>query len=301
VSTTAASATSASRPLLPRRGTTTVHVPPVVRAAFAALGFVAPGAAAALFERVFFTPPLPRRSSGEPILASARRVAVSLEGRPVAAWQWGAGPAILLVHGWGGQAAQLSAVVAPLLAAGYSVVGFDGPGHGRSGRMKSSVVQLARAIRAVSDEVGGVTGVVAHSLGAAATALAMRDGLDPRRVVFLAPVADPISWIPAAAASFGLGPRVMARVQARTEKRLRFQWDGIRVPELAAHFDAALLVIHDRDDPDVPVRNGVEITEGWAGSQLTVTTGLGHNRLLRHPDVVSRTVAFLATTSTAGQ
>jgi len=154
------------------------------RAAFAMLGRIAPEVAAAVFERLFFTPPRPPRSRGEPTLKNAEWIAVNLEGRPLAAWRWGNGPATLLVHGWGGQAAQLSSFVAPLLARGFSVVAFDGPGHGRSGRVKSSLPQLAWAIRAVSDSVGGVTGIVAHSLGAAAAVLAVRDGLRP--VAFLA-------------------------------------------------------------------------------------------------------------------
>ncbi len=57
---------------------------------------------------------------------------------------------------------------------------------------------------------------------------------------------------------------------------------------------ATLLVIHDRDDPDVPVRDGIEIAAAWPGGRLVETTGLGHNRLLRDPDVIARAVAFLA-------
>jgi pimeloyl-ACP methyl ester carboxylesterase len=56
---------------------------------------------------------------------------------------------------------------------------------------------------------------------------------------------------------------------------------------------AAALVIHDRDDADVPFSHGEEIVGAWAGSRLESTSGLGHRALLRDPAVIGRAVAFL--------
>ena len=56
-------------------------------------------------------------------------------------WRWGSrdAPAVLLVHGWGGNAAQMRAFVFPLLSAGYRVIAgtdFDDRLHGgMSGEM----------------------------------------------------------------------------------------------------------------------------------------------------------------------
>jgi pimeloyl-ACP methyl ester carboxylesterase len=56
----------------------------------------------------------------------------------------------------------------------------------------------------------------------------------------------------------------------------------------------AALVIHDRDDADVPIAQGERIVEAWRGSRLVRTSGLGHRAILRDPAVVRRTVDFLA-------
>jgi pimeloyl-ACP methyl ester carboxylesterase len=40
-------------------------------------------------------------------------------------------PAVLLVHGWGGNAAQMRAFVFPLLSAGYRVIAYDRPARFR--------------------------------------------------------------------------------------------------------------------------------------------------------------------------
>ncbi|MGZ5446135.1 MAG: alpha/beta hydrolase [Thermoanaerobaculia bacterium] len=49
------------------------------------------------------------------------------------AWSWGEGPAVLLVHGWGGHAAQFQSFVEPLVRAGFRAIAFDAPSHGSSG------------------------------------------------------------------------------------------------------------------------------------------------------------------------
>src|SRR5262245_32039223 len=272
---------------------TNVRLPAWTRLAFRVLVRRAPSLAAALAERLFFTPPRPRPSRGLPVLARGRRFHVSAAGRWIAAWRWGRGPTIVLVHGWGGRAAQLTSFVSPLLERGFSVVAFDAPGHGESGRGLSSAPEFARALRAVLDD-DAVHGVVAHSLGAAAAALALGDGLAAHRVVFLGPAADPPAWIPPFAAALGLPPAVTDRVRERSERRLGLPWSALRLPEQARGMTAPLLVVHDRGDREVPVRDGRAIAAAWPGARLLETTGLGHNGALRDPAVIAEAVAHLA-------
>jgi len=253
----------------------------------------APSLAAALAERLFFTPPPPRRSRGLRLLRDAEPVRVIVDGRAVAAWRWGRGPAVALLHGWGGRAAQLTSFLPPLLARGFSVVAIDAPGHGASARGLSSAPQFARALAAVARAVGGLHGVVAHSLGAAAVAIALRDGLRARRVVFLAAAADPPSWVTAFAARLALPPAVVDGMKRRSERRIGFPWRELHVPTLAAGLEPPLLVIHDRDDAEVPFGDGGAIAAAWPRATLVETTGLGHNGVLRDPAVVARAVAFL--------
>ena len=71
------------------------------RVAMRALERTAPRLGAALAERLFFTPP--RTSLTPPIrdvLATGRPFRVCVEDGRVAAWAWGHGPAVALVHGW---------------------------------------------------------------------------------------------------------------------------------------------------------------------------------------------------------
>ncbi|MFP2912939.1 hypothetical protein ACLESD_49620, partial [Pyxidicoccus sp. 3LFB2] len=69
------------------------------------------------------------------MLAQGQQRVVKLGGERVAVWSWGEGPRVLLVHGWSGYGGQLTAFVAPLVEAGFSVVaGTTRRGHGVSVR-----------------------------------------------------------------------------------------------------------------------------------------------------------------------
>ena len=77
------------------------------------------------------------------------------------------------------------------------------------------------------------------------------------------------------------------------ETRLQMRWDDLHVPTIARSLTTAALLLHDREDEDVPFAQGEEITAAWPGARLIPTAGLGHRGLLRDPDVVRETVAFL--------
>lgn len=259
---------------------------------------VSPDLAGRWAERIFFTPPhRPLASGDRATLARARAFTVTAEGKPVRAWQWGAGPAVLLVHGWGGAGGRFSAFVDPILAAGFSAVTYDGPGHGLTGTGRSSAPELARALAAVVAEVGVPEAVVAHSLGGVVTALALADGLDPKRVAVVASGAHPLWFVDQFAAALGLSRRTQAALRAHSQRRIRFDWDRLELLPVFARARAAALVVHDRGDETVPVEHGKDIAAAWPGAQLVLTEGLGHRGVLRDPATVNRIVQFVTNRS----
>jgi pimeloyl-ACP methyl ester carboxylesterase len=265
-----------------------------VRTAFAILGQAAPGLAATWALDLFFTPH-GRRGSRRitALLSDARRFDVTLDGQRVAAWSWGDGPAVYLVHGWAGVGGQLAAFVAPLLAGGFRVVSFDAPGHGASGGRRSSVVHFANALRELTAREGKPHAVIAHSLGAAAVVRALTQGLALERAVFVGPTGGPRDWSERFRTHLGVPPHVMAAMRERSERWLGASWEEFDVPRLARSQSAPLLVLHDRDDAEVPWSDGAAIASAWPGARLVTTTGLGHRRILRDEDVVRQAVAFV--------
>jgi len=266
----------------------------LLRSGFVLLGRVAPAAAARWAESLFFTPPKRRRRASRPLAAPSRRLKVEAAGAQVSVSTWGQGPAVALFHGWGGDSGQLSAFVAPLVERGFTAVALDAPGHGASSGRRSSLPEFAAALAATGAALGPIHGVIAHSLGAAATALALRRGLSLGRAVFLGPPRDPIDWTREFAARLGIAPHVLAALQANSERRLGFRWEELDVPAAARSLRVPLLVFHDRGDREVPWSDGHAIATAWAGARLETTRGLGHQRILRDPAVVEHAVAFVA-------
>jgi pimeloyl-ACP methyl ester carboxylesterase len=266
----------------------------LLRALFGLLNRVAPGLAAAWAERLFFTPPPRRRSRrAEAVLGTGRQLALEVGQRRLAAWTWGEGPLVVLVHGWGGTGGQLAAFVAPLVERGFAVATFDAPAHGRSAGARTSLLEFTAALAAIARTLGPIHGIVAHSLGAAATALALDRGLALERAVFVGPPADPAAWPARMAEQLGIAPRVMEEMRRRSERRLRFRWRDLDVPAMARRFDAPLLVVHDAEDAEVGWREGAAIADAWPGARLATTRGLGHRRILRDSGVIAQTVEFL--------
>jgi pimeloyl-ACP methyl ester carboxylesterase len=258
------------------------------------LSRIAPSAAARLAMALFRL--VPRHRSPDldlALLERGERVDFSLEGRRLAVWRWGRGPTALLVHGWGSRGVRLGSFVAPLHAAGFSVVAFDAPGHGASDGRLSSLPQFIAAVREIGDRLGPIEVIVAHSMGGAASTLAMHRGLPVRRAVFLAPSADPAGYMDRFASLLGLPPGVVDRIKAGVERRFGMAWDEFDVISAARKMSAPLLVFHDRDDRDVHWSDGEAISKAWPGARLVLTSGLGHRRIVHDPAVVSSAVEFL--------
>jgi len=272
-----------------------------VRGAFQLLDRAAPALGAWWADRIWFT--IPRTAAARPgVPDGGAAFEVAVDGHEVRGWRWGEGDSdpVYLVHGWGGSYGQLGAFVAPLVRAGFSVVGFDGPSHGASdpgpsGPRSGTILEAADALRAVAARHGRPYGVVAHSAGATAAAVALRDGLPATRAVFVAPMADPRPYAYMFAARFGFGDRTRTRLEARIERRVGVPMAYLDVPAMAGQAAVPpLLVVHDQGDRETSWSGGRDIAAAWPGARLLTTTRLGHRRILRDPAVVAQVVGFLA-------
>ncbi|MDQ2870060.1 MAG: lysophospholipase [Acidobacteriota bacterium] len=266
-----------------------------VRLGMRTLGALAPPLAARAALALFRRPPGHKPWDGESaILDEGRRLSFPVRGAPVSAWTWGAGPAVLLVHGWGSRAGRLGSFVHPLVDAGFSVVAFDAPGHGATGGRLSSLPEFLFSIEAAHRVYGPFAGVIGHSLGGAAATLALGRGVRSDRVVLLAPAADPAGYTRRFAEIVGIAPGVRERMEANLVREFGLRWPEFDVLAAARRLSVPLLVFHDESDGEVPFRDGAAIATAWPNGSIVPTQGLGHRRLVHDPAVVAKAVEFLA-------
>ena len=229
-------------------------------------------------------------------LETARRIALPTSSGELAAWSWGGEdrPLVGLLHGWEGHGAQLGAFAAPLAAAGFRVLAFDAPGHGESPGDECSAPLIGRLVLEMEKQLGSFHAFVAHSMGAAAAAMAATHGAHPRGMVFLAPPLSQLDRIERMVRRSELAPGAAAVFRSEIARRA-----GLSLEESDMHYVAKLapcplLALHDPADTDAAYADTEGFVQAWRGARLVPCPGRGHYRLLSTPDVVRQGVEFLA-------
>ncbi|MFO1251088.1 MAG: alpha/beta hydrolase [Inhella sp.] len=248
---------------------------------------------------LFFTPlPTKRLARGRPVPAPWTLSELPFENGHLGVWQRADAmpdaPRVLLVHGWAGDAQQLRALGDRLLAAGLAPVLLDLPAHGRAGGWRTNLGQWVRALFAVTACFGPWQGVVAHSLGAVASAHAMARGLPVQRAALIALAPPPrlfLSWF---AAAMGVGEALAERMQRRIEQRVGVEMAQFDPAWLAPRLKLPMLLVHDHADRTAPLAGSVAMAEGAAQAVLLRTEGLGHRRVLQDGWVLQQVERHLA-------
>lgn len=267
----------------------------VMRSALKLLSRTSPNVASRIAVDLFMTPRRFRTPERErSLLADASPFEVRLgTGTTIRAWSWGEGPVVLLVHGWEGRGSQMSTFVQPLVDAGYRVVTFDAPGHGASDGNRSSLPHFTWALRGVAGATAEPHAIIAHSLGCAATTLALKEGLTANRLVFFAPPLDPVEYTARFGEIIGIDGEVLSRMRLRIEERFLRKWSDYSLAETAKEMTAPLLIVHDREDRETYWSEGNALAQAWPGARLITTEGLGHRKILREPALIEQTVRFI--------
>lgn len=266
----------------------------VFRTGFRVLSIVAPEWGGRLACRLFTTPRRysPPAFEGE-IKAEGEALVLDHAGATLHGHRWGEGPTVLLIHGWEGRGAQLGHFVRPLVAAGYTVVAYDGPAHGKSDGKRTDGHHFATSLMTIAAAHGPVHGVVAHSFGGAASQYALSLGFRPERLVLIG-VPDRLSNV---LHRFRAILRLPESIYSGALKHLgrRFEGDPRSVSFLGydkGHHPPTL-VIHDKGDREVPYSEGYALYESLRYGEHMATEGLGHRRILKDSAVVRTAVEFI--------
>lgn len=200
---------------------------------------------------------------------------------------WGdSGEIVLLVHGWGSECGSMFGLVQKLLKQNYRVAAFDAPAHGSSEGTYSTMSEYVEATRAVIEQLGDVTRIIAHSLGGL-VAMAAASGNSQIKSMTL--IATPYSlrdvldiW---SGSFMKLREKVLEEILAQLLKD-----NGVPV----SHWDIGLHgkqwavpvhVIHDNDDKVVNSRHAEKIARVLPQATTTLFDGLGHVKVLSSADV----------------
>jgi uncharacterized protein len=190
-----------------------------------------------------------------------------------------AAPAVVLMHGWGGNDSSLLPAAHALHQAGYAVLLPESRNHGRSDRdSHSSLPRFAEDLECALDWLSGQPGVdatrlaaVGHSVGGAAVLLAASHRRDLRAVVSVAAFAHPEQvmrrWLASRRIPYlPLGWMVNRHVEHVIGKR----FDAIAPVAILRDVACPVLLVHGRQDMTVPVEDARTLLQSCGEAEATL-------------------------------
>jgi pimeloyl-ACP methyl ester carboxylesterase len=216
----------------------------------------------------------------------------SKEGR-LPLYSFGEGPTVLLVHGLSGRGSQLAEFVVPLTEAGYRAVICDLPAHGDADGKRISFPEIAKSIELIGNHLGSLHAIIAHSNGCATTSFALSNSLVADTLVFISPPEDLKAYLYGLGKYLGFNRSTIQHAEKTLARKYGLPFEAVRGSNIVKHFHQDALIFHDEKDPLVPIEQGLLIAKHWKSSRFVKTRGLGHNKIMKDPDVIKTAIAFI--------
>lgn len=228
-------------------------------------------------------------------LAQAKTLRYGPGGGKVA-WMWGEqGPLVILVHGWGGRAAQMAPLALALAGRGFRAAAFDISGHGESTAKRTSWTCFLTDIHAFTEALGEeVHAYVAHSAGALSTMAARQlKGIRATRYVCVCGPSHPFPPIDVLKAKLAPPPRVVEGYKRHIASQFDSSWERLASGVSFQGAGDDLLLVFDTRDRFVPHTEGDRIHALCPDSRLVKTETYGHVRILGSTELADLVGDFL--------
>ena len=205
----------------------------------------------------------------------------------------GKGPKVLLLHGWSGRGTQLFAFADELRKSNAEVVTFDMPAHGQSLGNKTNIVELVACIKEVHTKYGPFDHAIAHSMGSMALLRALRDGILMKSVAIIGSGDKIRNVFYRFSEQLQFSDKVTEQMIQTVEKKFGMNLESYSSSMSLEHLEMPLLIVHDKDDKETPFVYSKDLHEIANNSELLLTSGLGHYRILRDSKTVQHIVQFI--------
>lgn len=205
----------------------------------------------------------------------------------------GKGVKVLLLHGWSGRGTQLFAFANELRKSNAEIVTFDMPAHGQSKGNKTNIAELVACIKEVHAKYGPFDHAIAHSMGSMALLRALRDGIPMKSAAIIGSGDKIRNVFYRFSEQLQFSDKVTERMIQTIEKQFGMNLESYSSSMSLEHLKMPLLIVHDKDDKETPFTYSKDLHKIANNSELLLTSGLGHHRILRDSKTVQHIVQFI--------
>nr|WP_315149403.1 alpha/beta hydrolase [uncultured Flavobacterium sp.] len=251
-----------------------------------------------LFAAKLFTTPLkhktPKRELEMDRKSIQKLIIIPSINKEVVIYQYGnSEKKILLSHGWSGRGTHLYKIADELLKAGYATISFDAPAHGKSPGKTTIMSEFVETILEIEKQFGPFEAAVGHSLGGMSLLNATKKGLAINRLAIIGSGDVIQDILDDFVAKLDLKPSTSTQLRLHFEKKYGEEMDNYSAYKSSMEIAIPVLVIHDKNDDEVPVKAALHIHKHLKNGQLFLTEGLGHRKILGNPEVINKVAQFL--------
>ena len=200
---------------------------------------------------------------------------------------------VLLVHGWAGRGTQLYNLADKILEHQMMVVSFDAPAHGLSEGKRTNMFEYLEAIKEIDKKYGPFEAAIGHSFGGMALLNAVADRMNVAKLVTIGAdnsIPDIFRYY---VQKMQMQPVIAKKLEHLFYEKFRMSVNSLSSENKAERIKVPTLVIHDSDDRYVDVSSAVAIRLKLRQGALLVTSGLGHHRIFKDPEVINRIIRFI--------
>lgn len=277
--------------------TQSLKIPKIILLTSKLISFISPKLITLFAAKLFTTPikhKIPKRELEMDRKSIQKLISIPAINKEVVVYEYGKSEKkILLVHGWSGRGTQLFKIADELLNNGYSTISFDAPAHGKSPGKTTIMVDFIATILEIEKQFGPFEAAIGHSLGGMSVLNAIKQGLTVQHAVVIGSGDIVEDIIDDFIAKLQLKASVSKHLRMHFEKKYREKMNDYSAFLAAKETSIPVLVIHDNDDPEVPVKAGKHIYEHLKNGELLLTDGLGHRKILGNPKVMERIIQFI--------
>lgn len=277
--------------------TQSLKIPKIILLTSKLISFISPKLITLFAAKLFTTPikhKIPKRELEMDRTSIQKLISIPAINKEVVVYEYGKSEKkILLVHGWSGRGTQLFKIADELLNNGYSTISFDAPAHGKSPGKTTIMVDFIATILEIDKQFGPFEVAIGHSLGGMSVLNAIKQGLTVQHAVVIGSGDIVEDIIDDFIAKLQLKASVSKHLRMHFEKKYREKMNDYSAFLAAKETSIPVLVIHDNDDPEVPVKAGKHIYEHLKNGELLLTDGLGHRKILGNPKVMERIIQFI--------